>query len=160
MAFTPRALLPEIFVFQVSQVHFAKEMLLVEQEIVIFVASLIAVGAIVAVAHLLGFSRGFAITSEDEVRKAIALAPKPFVPDIIALDPSGQAAIARDGAGNAAIAIVHGNKLVVRILGPTARIDCNDGRLLVTAPELGTRPFCLHLGEAAADWATPRHSAS
>jgi len=127
---------------------------LMDSQLLQFGGSLVAISALVVLAHFLGFSRTARLEDPAEARALFRLAPGGFEPVEIALDIDGHGAIARDGAGRLAVLIPHGQQFVARTLGPAARLRRDGETLLVEDAALGTRVFALQLGEAAHIWAT------
>ena len=127
------------------------------EQVAIFAASLLAVGALVLLAHYLGFSAPARIADEGEAREALALLPGGFAPALLALGRDGKAAIARDASGRFAVVTVHGGRLVARLLSPAARFERQGSSLVIRAAELGPRTVTLDLGGSAADWAHSSH---
>ena len=124
------------------------------EQVAIFAASLVAVGALVLLAHFLGFSAPARIADEGEAREALALLPGGFAPTLLALDRGGKAAIARDASGRFAVVTVHGGRLVARLLSPATRFERDGSSLAIRGAELGPRTVTLDLSDAAADWAS------
>lgn len=131
-----------------------------EQEAFIFLASLAAVTALVAITHFLGFSRRATIEDEDEVREVLALVPGGFETDAILIDDKGEIALARERNGRLAVVSVHGNKLVARTLGADATVQAVGNKLHVTASDLGARSLVLCTDADQAQWATRGPSAT
>lgn len=131
-----------------------------EEEIAIFAASLVAVAALVALAHRLGFSGTRSLADEDEAREALALVPGGFALESLVLDAEGRGALARDGAGRMAVVIPHGGRLVARLLGSQARLTRDGDTLVVTAPELGARDLRVSPRDGLPDWACSSRAAS
>ncbi|GGD62736.1 hypothetical protein GRI62_13080 [Erythrobacter arachoides] len=130
------------------------------QDIAIFAASLIAVAALVGLAHVMGFSRTVVIAGEADARESLLLIPGGFVPQVMALDAGGRAAIARDAAGRLALVVPHGGRMVARRLDKTAKLTVEGNSLRVIAPAFRAEPITLDLGPAAAHWAQAMPPAS
>lgn len=115
-----------------------------------FGLSLIAVLAIVACAHWLGFSREGRIESEDEARELFLLAAGGFEPVEVAVDAEGLGAIGKDQSGRLAMLVPHGNRFVVRLAGADARFCICDDILHVAMPASGIAGIGLRIGSEAA----------
>ena len=113
-----------------------------------FALSLIAVGALVALAHFMGFSRGGKLVSKSEAAELLALAAGGFESENILVDSEGRGALGQDGAGRLAALIPHGGHFVARLLGADARCGLDDGRLSVISSALGPKAFVLTLDAA------------
>ncbi len=125
-----------------------------------FGASLAAVAALVVLAHFLGFSRGGRITSADEARAMLRLAPGGFEALELELDQDGQGAIARDCRGRIALLLPHGGHFVARILPPDSHRTVSGGVLVLARGAALPRAIALRLGKSAADWASETESVS
>lgn len=125
-----------------------------------FASSFGAVAALVALAHLLGFSAGARLTSEEEARELLRLAPGGFEPLALSLERDGRGAIARDSTGRIALLLPHGGQFVARVLVPAPWLKACGDALAIECAALGPRAITLLLGESAADWASRSRDAS
>lgn len=111
--------------------------------------SAVAVGALMAFAHWLGFSSEAKLSDEAEARALFQLMAGGFDPLEIAIDAHGCGAIARNAAGALAVLRPHGGRFMSQKLPLQAQLSAQDGALhIYTVP-----PLELHLGEEAARWA-------
>lgn len=119
-------------------------------QLALFLGSLAAILALVALTYLLGFDGTARLHSEQEARALLQLAPGGFEPSEIGLDADGASAIARDRQGRLAVLVPHGNRFVVRLLAPQTKVAAHDGKLIID----GLPKVKIALGDCAKDWAT------
>lgn len=119
-------------------------------ELLKFLASVVAVPAIVAAAYQLGFRNAGRLADENEAEELFQLAPGGFDPAKIGVDSHGAAAIARDPEGRLAVLVPHGNQFAFRLLAPGAAIIADKGKVIIP----GLANLQIDLGEESKGWAT------
>lgn len=121
-----------------------------------FAGSLLAVTALVGLAHLLGFSRAVRLSDKQEAATIARLTPGGFEPLDIALDVDGRGALARDADGAFVVIAAHGGQFIPHSLdrGSSVAIDAEiDGpRIALTLPS-GCRVM-LETATPVGDWLT------
>jgi hypothetical protein len=118
-------------------------------EVLQFGASLLAVLALVAFTWLLGFRQPARLSSADEARDLLRLAPGGFEPVDIALAADGAAAVARDAHGRLCALVPHGSRFVARPVLPGHATRRDRNTLIL---RLEDRRVTIDLGHQAADW--------
>ena len=78
-----------------------------------FLLSLLAVAALVGIAHLVGFSGDGPALSMGDAREQFSLAPDGFDPVEVIVDRAGHGALAVDANGKAMALVRHGRRFVV-----------------------------------------------
>ncbi|WP_271078936.1 hypothetical protein [Aurantiacibacter sp. MUD61] len=121
-------------------------------EIIKIGASLLAILALVALVHFLGFSRGGLLQTEGDAEEFFRLAAGGFVPVDIAICDERTGALARDADGRLAVLLAHGGTFIARVLGDEASIGREGERLSITAQSIGPRPLVLRFDNSAPDW--------
>jgi hypothetical protein len=123
-------------------------------ELIKFLGSLLAVGALVAIASRLRLGGGGAIlASEADARELADNAACGFAAVEVALDVGGKGAMLRDGEGRIMLLAPHGVHFAARILDGGARASRNGDELTVLTSDRAFPPTVLNLGNAAEAWA-------
>ncbi|VVT04651.1 hypothetical protein [Erythrobacter sp. EC-HK427] len=118
-------------------------------ELLQFGGSLLAITALVALAHWLGFSRSARLESEEAARQLLALAPGGFPVAALALAADGAGAIARSRDGRLALLRPHGGRFIAQPLPPETLLEAQGETLCIhTTPRIA-----LQLGQEAQAWA-------
>ena len=120
-----------------------------------FLLSLLAVTALVLLAHWLGYSRTAMLESEAESRDILRHLPGGFEAADIALDEDGAGAIARDGQGRLAVVYPHGGQFVARLVEASDA----DGDWLAIRTDGDPRPQYIRPIGGAQGWADTNVSA-
>lgn len=121
-------------------------------QLLIFAGSLVAILALVALAHFLGFSSGGKLVSEEEAADFLRLAAGGFEPREVVLDKDGRGALAIDRQGNCAVLKAHGNHFVARVLTANARFDVENECISIADTPLGRAPVVLRFDNSVAGW--------
>ena len=125
-----------------------------------FLGSLIAVTALVGLAHWLGFSRTGRLADKEEAALVARLTPGGFDPLDIAMDTGGRGALCRDEAGKLVLVAPHGGQLIPHRIARGTAPHINDKCVSLTLPS--GRTIELELSISVADWfsdAEPRDGA-
>ncbi|MDE1468582.1 hypothetical protein [Aurantiacibacter sp. D1-12] len=117
-----------------------------------FGGSLIAISALVVFAHFLGFTRHGKLSSKGEAAHCLRLAAGGFEPVHVFLDREGEAALAQDASGRGAVLAPHGNQFVARILSAGAKLSLEKDRLQISDQSIGLRPIVLRFDNMPPDW--------
>ncbi|MBH5321537.1 hypothetical protein [Aurantiacibacter sediminis] len=121
-------------------------------EIITIGASLLAILALVALVHFLGFSRGGVLQTDSDAEGFFRLAAGGFAPLDIAINDQRTGALARDANGRLAVLLAHGGSFIARVLGDEASFAWEGKRLSITDQTIGPRSLVLQFDNSAPDW--------
>ena len=117
-----------------------------------FGASLLAIAALVVLAHYLGFTRAGRLESEEEAAELLGLAAGGFDPDRVLVDRNGLVAFGEGSDGRLAVLKPHGGQFVARILSAQTRLEIDDEALRIEDPALGPTALVLRFDHRPEDW--------
>ena len=122
-------------------------------ELLKFLGSLLAVGALIAIAWRLRLGRdGARLSNEAEARELADNAVCGFAAIEVALDTHGKGALLRDAEGRILLLRPHGVNFAARLLDRASTTRREGSHIMIGTGEATFAPVRLDLGDAAKAW--------